>query len=104
MTGDVHKIIHSIHRWLGVDRIGIVENSENVSTELATALKLETESGVVELWAWGDARPSQNLAFGSCFERMRETHNWVAFIDADEYIMLLQRFAPSSKFLECSRS
>jgi hypothetical protein len=75
-------------RWRGVDHIGIVENAFEVTPALENALQPYIDSGYVHLSAWGSDEPSQNKAYGRCFGRVRDTYNWVAFIDADEYIML----------------
>ena len=74
-----------------MDNIGITENSMNVSADLAAKLSPYMESGFLHLDAWGADRAAQNLIFTQCFERFRETHDWVAFFDADEYLMLLER-------------
>lgn len=79
-------------RWLGVDTIGIVENSVDVTAELADTLAPYVESGLVRLDAWGDDAAAQKHIFTWCFDQLRDTHDWVAFFDADEYLMLLERY------------
>lgn len=79
------------HKWRGIDHIGIVENNFTVTPELQEVLAPHVASGFVDFRAFGDDAPAQNRAFAACFSRMRENHDWVAFIDADEYIMLLDR-------------
>ena len=80
-------------RWLGVDTIGLVENSETVTPALAEQLAPYIDSGFVHLDAWGDSEPAQIKIFDSCFQRFQHTHDWVAFFDADEYLMMLERCA-----------
>ena len=74
-----------------MDSIGVTENSVNVSADLAAKLSPYVESGILLLDAWGVDSPAQNYIFAQCFERFRGTHDWVAFFDADEYLMLLER-------------
>ena len=78
-------------RWLGVDTIGIIENNVNVTTDIAEVLAPFVESGFVDLEAWGSDTPAQREAFDKCFTKYKDTHDWVAFFDADEYLMLLER-------------
>ena len=80
-------------RWLGVEQIGIVENNYTVDPGLQAVLEPYTASGFVHLEAWGNDQPKQNGAFARCFRRMREHHNWVAFFDADEFLVVLEECA-----------
>ena len=78
-------------RWLGVSSIGLVENSKTLTHALEERLAPYVESGFVHLEAWGDDTPAQIKIFHSCFTKFKKTHDWVAFFDADEYLMLLER-------------
>lgn len=75
-----------------MDTIGIIENSFTVDPELQAALDPYTESGFVHLEAWGNEEPKQNGAFARCFRGMRSNHDWVAFFDADEFLMVLEEY------------
>lgn len=88
------------YRWLGVDTIGLVENSETVTPALAEQLAPYIDSGLVHLDAWGDSEPAQIKIFDSCFQRFQHTHDWVAFFDADEYLMMLESGITLDSLLE----
>ena len=75
-----------------MDTIGIIENTVNVTDAIAEILTPYTESGFVQLEAWGSDTPAQREAFVQCFQRFKDSYDWVAFFDADEYLMLLERY------------
>lgn len=82
------------HKWRGVDMISIVEDNFTVTAALEQALQPYIASGFVHLRAWGSDQRDQRgqmAALAECFRDVRLTHNWVAFFDADEYLMLLDR-------------
>ena len=62
-----------------------------MTAAIADRLTPYVDSGFVHLDAWGNDTPAQVQAFDRCFHRFRDTHDWVAFFDADEYLMLLER-------------
>ena len=74
-----------------MDTIGLIENSVNVTDAIAKAMAPYVNSGLVQLEAWGSDTPAQREAFDRCFHQLKDTHDWVAFFDADEYLMLLER-------------
>ena len=80
-------------RWLGVDKIGLIDNNANVTAAIADILAPFIESGFVDLEAWGNDTPAQREAFNRCFQKFKDSYDWVAFFDADEYLMLLERCA-----------
>lgn len=93
-----------------MDKIGIVENNYTVSPALQDALRPYTRSGFLHLEAWGNDEKKQNGGFARCFRRMREDHDWVAFFDADEFLVVLEECVPEplvnellpSPLLSCS--
>ena len=74
-----------------MDKIGLIENNVNVTDAIAEVLTPFVESGFVDLEAWGSDTPAQREAFDKCFQRFKDSYDWVAFFDADEYLMLLER-------------
>lgn len=78
------------YEWLGVDAMGIIQNDVNITAEIAEVLAPFVESGFVQLEAWGSDTPAQREAFDKCFQWFRDSHDWVAFFDADEYLILLE--------------
>jgi hypothetical protein len=78
-------------RWLGVDDIYMTENNETVPGAMRDALQPFVDDGFLHLDAWGNDDPSQMKIYSQCFDRNRYKYDWIAFIDADEYLMLLER-------------
>lgn len=78
-------------RWLGVDKISITENTVHVTRNISERLAPYIASGLVDLDAWGSDTAAQLPAFRKCFGRLKDSHDWVAFFDTDEYLMLLER-------------
>jgi hypothetical protein len=75
------------HRVLGVDRFFIADNrSEDGTTTLLAGLHA---IGVVEHFAFPGAsgRPPQLPAYSQIMARFRSEADWIAFIDADEFIL-----------------
>lgn len=75
------------HRVLGVDRFFIADNgSDDGTTQLLAALHA---IGIVDHFAFpGTAgRPPQLPAYAQIMARYREQADWIAFIDADEFIV-----------------
>ena len=85
------------HRVVGVDHFLIYNNSEENDDGTTRLLKRLHRAGVIELVAWPD-RPNWVLpsgvhvrpqipAYYDGAERLRDRAEWVAFIDADEFIV-----------------
>jgi len=75
------------HRVLGVERFFIADNaSDDGTTELLAGLQA---IGVVDSFAFPGARgrPPQLPAYSQIMSRYRYEADWVAFIDADEFIV-----------------
>lgn len=68
---------------------------DNGSTEYATLSQALLQQFPPEfLTLDSDERPrSQMKIFAACMEDHREEHNWMAFIDVDEYIVLRSKYA-----------
>lgn len=80
-----------------MDTIAITENSVRVTPAVAAALAPYTDTGLVHLNAWGREKAAQLPALKQCYRGVEATHDWVAFFDNDEYLMLLERCAPSAQ-------
>ena len=75
------------HRVLGVDRFFIADNgSDDGTSQLLAALHV---IGVVDHFSFPGmaGRPPQLPAYAQIMARYREEADWIAFIDADEFIL-----------------
>jgi tetratricopeptide (TPR) repeat protein len=75
------------HRIIGIDHFFIYDNeSEDGSQEL---LKQLDKAGVITYLNWPDASDgnTQQNAYSDCAKRARDITEWIAFIDADEFIL-----------------
>lgn len=75
------------HRVLGVDRFFIADNgSDDGTTQLLTALNA---IGIVDPFSFPGTvgRPPQLSAYAQIMARHRDDADWIAFIDADEFIL-----------------
>jgi hypothetical protein len=88
-------MIAAVCRWLGVGGIYMTENNKVVPSKVRRALKKYVDEGFVHLDAWGNDTPSQNKIYAKCFQNIRDKYDWVAFFDADEFLMLLEQCVPS---------
>ena len=55
--------------------MGIIQNSVNVTAEIAEVLAPFVESGFVQLEAWGSDTPAQLEAFDRCFSKFKDSHD-----------------------------
>lgn len=82
-------------RWLGVDKVFIRENAAQVPQSLRQRLAPFIESGFLDLSALPGAKhPLQNRWYNRCSKPdMAGMHSWVAFIDLDEFMVVLDKCA-----------
>lgn len=82
-------------RWLGVDKVFLRENAAQVPTSLSQRLAPFVESGFLDLGALPGAKhPLQNRWYNRCSKPdMAGMHSWVAFIDLDEFMVVLDKCA-----------
>jgi hypothetical protein len=76
-----------ICRWLGVDHIYVTENAPEASPEMTEQLRDFVEAGFVTY----DVEPkpkAQMKVFYDCMKRAYTRYNWLAFFDADEFLVL----------------
>ena len=78
------------HLALGFDTIFIYDNSDNFELKEWAKSKGIGSSIIVRHYPGG--KGVQKKAYIDCFERIKEnkSHDWIAFIDADEFIVLKQ--------------
>lgn len=79
------------HRWLGVDQIFLKENGPAVSPALEARLQPFIDDGFLYLGSLpGPKHPLQNRWYNRCSKPdMAGAASWVAFIDLDEFIVVL---------------
>jgi hypothetical protein len=82
-------------RWLGVNEIFLKENGPAVSPLLKQRLQPLIDEGFLHLGILPGAKhPLQNRWYNRCSKPdMAGQHSWVAFIDLDEFIVVLDKCA-----------
>jgi hypothetical protein len=82
-------------RWLGVDKVFLRENGENVPAHLVTATQKHVDSGFLDLGTVPGAKhPNQNRWNNRCSQSdMAGAFSWIAFIDLDEFLILMEQCA-----------
>jgi hypothetical protein len=82
-------------RWLGVAHIYLTENSPVESATLLPGLQSYVDEGFVSYRI--EPRPhAQIQIYEKCLLEYRHHHNWLAFFDADEFLILRNRHVPRS--------
>lgn len=77
-------------RWLGVDSFFIRENSE--TTSVGDTLRPYQTAGIVDYaLAPGPKFPFQTNWYNECAKKAAVRHSWVAFIDLDEFMVILKK-------------
>lgn len=100
---DQHRDIREwieYHRWIGVSKIYLYDNNSTVP--LATTVPDYLHSGLVEYSYFAGKKRERHLfsttnqafAYNDCIVRYRGRHKWLAFIDADEFIVLRNNTIP----------
>ncbi len=91
MRDEIDSIIEwvAFHKALGASHICIYDhNSTDGSTDLLRSL---ADAGIVEHVVWNPTVDSPQLAaYGDFIKRRKDDFDWVAFIDADEFLVPLQ--------------
>ena len=84
-------------RWLGVDQIFLKENAAAVPGALQKRLAPLISEGFLVLGSLpGPKHPLQNRWYNRCSKPdMAGKHSWVTFIDLDEYMVVLDKCAPT---------
>lgn len=87
-------------RWLGVDHVYLTENSYPIQEQLTEQLQDFIDEGFLTLESDGKKANQINI-YKRCMEKYRQNHNWMAFIDIDEFIAIRQ-YAFSSHQHTCA--
>eukprot|EP00892_Ulva_mutabilis_P003770 jgi/Ulvmu1/1765/UM118_0004.1 len=86
---DVKEFI-DYHRWVGVDSFYLRENDESCS--IAEDLKPYQDAGILDLDVLpGPKHPTQTNWYNECATKASKKHSWVAFIDLDEFMIVLKK-------------
>ena len=82
-------------RWVGVDQVFLRENSNILPPKLKAKLQPLIDSGFLVLdWLPGRKHPLQNRWYNRCSKPdMAGAHSWVAFVDLDEFLVVLDKCA-----------
>jgi Glycosyltransferase family 92 len=88
---DVKEFIE-YHRWVGVDSFYLRENGE--ACAIADDLQPYIDAGILDLDVKpGSKHPTQTNWYNECSTMASKSHSWIAFIDLDEFIIVLQKCA-----------
>ena len=79
-------------RFVGVDKFYLRENGNHSSIQ--TDLQPYIDAGIVDFGLIdGPKHPAQTNWYNHCSKLAQASYSWVAFIDLDEFIVVLDRFA-----------
>ena len=70
-----------------MDHVYLTENSSPIPSHLAEQLQDFVDDGFLTLESDGK-RANQLNIYKRCMEKYRQNHNWMAFIDIDEFIVI----------------
>lgn len=80
-------------RWVGVDSFFLRENDETCG--IAAELKPYQDAGILDLGVLpGPKHPTQTNWYNECAKMASKKHSWVAFIDLDEFMIVIKKCAP----------
>lgn len=80
-------------RWIGVDTFYLRENGEECAVR--DILEPYERTGVLNFdLSPGPKYPLQTDWYNECSKLASQLHSWVAFIDIDEFIVVLDKCAP----------
>jgi Glycosyltransferase family 92 len=82
-----------LFRYIGVDKFYLRENGD--SSAIAGDLQPYIDAGVVDFgYLDGPKHPTQTNWYNACSKIASKRYSWVAFIDLDEFIVVLNRCGP----------
>lgn len=84
---------HLLYRWLGVDHVYLSENAASPTSALRAELDSFVKSGFLTYTTEPMPR-SQLKAYYDCMTQNYDKHNWLAFFDIDEFLILMPGHAP----------
>lgn len=81
------------HMWLGVDKVFLRENAAALPAALMPRVQGMIDAGFLDLAPMPGAKhPLQNRWYNRCSKPdMAGEHSWVAFIDLDEFMVVMDR-------------
>ena len=82
-------------RWLGVEKIYLMENFETPTPHFVQQIQDFVDSGLV-LHKFHGQKGYQTRWYHECMREHHSEHNWLAFLDVDEYIVLQDECEPAS--------
>lgn len=89
---DVKEFI-DYHRWVGVDTFYLRENGDECA--IKDDLQPYVDAGVLDLELLpGPKHPTQTNWYNDCSRKASKLHSWVAFVDLDEFMIVLRKCAP----------
>jgi hypothetical protein len=74
-------------RWIGVEKVYLLENVDTPTQEVLEQLDDFITDGFVEYSHFGK-NVYQLMFYKECLDDHHHLHNWMAFIDLDEYIII----------------
>lgn len=87
-----------MRRWLGVDHVYIVDNDSAPEYRIQPGLQDWVDSGFVTLHSM-PGKQKQVRSYRLCDKLHRSQHNWMMYLDADEYLHIRDKYA--LKTLDC---
>lgn len=80
-------------RWLGVQHVYLTENASGTFREKRRLLHPFIDAGFLTLRV--DKRPhAQLMVYHRCIRDHRSKHNWLAFFDSDEILVIREKCDP----------
>eukprot|EP00892_Ulva_mutabilis_P000848 jgi/Ulvmu1/10764/UM068_0054.1 len=88
------------YRWLGVDHVYLTENAPTVPERMRADLRDFVSDGFLTL-ATEPIPRAQTKVYYDCMSSHYHKHNWLAFFDMDEYLVIVEKPEQKlPKFLE----
>jgi hypothetical protein len=79
------------HRRMGCGRFYIFDSAPSFEDAMNGTLQTHIDSGLVQYTWLGGVRAPQYVAYRSCLSEHRLKHTFMAFIDVDEFIVLVNK-------------
>ena len=80
-------------RWLGVEKIYLMENVETPTAHFVQQIQDFVDDGLI-VYSFKGSGGYQSRWYHECMSSYHSEHNWLAFIDVDEYIVLQDEYEP----------
>ena len=94
----------SYYKDLGFDTIFLYDNNKLYEEVIQNQISDFVDDGFVRVIEWYDIIGNQQkTAYQHCFEKNRGSYDWIAFFDADEYLILDRHFNGIKEYLSDNR-